>query len=103
LSVTQVDLDVEKQARARQDKLTKPRGALGRLEDVACWFAARQGKVNPDQLNAHIAVFAGDHGVVDEGISAYPSVVTGEMGKNFARGGAAINVLARCCDASLAC
>jgi len=93
--------DIEQQARAHQDKLTKPRGALGRLEDIACWVAARQGKVLPDPLNAHIAVFAGDHGVVDEGVSAYPSVVTGEMVKNFARGGAAINVLARRCKASL--
>jgi len=101
LSVTQVDLDVEKQARAHQDRLTKPRGALGRLEDVACWFAARQGKVNPDPLKTHITVFAGDHGVVEEGISVYPSVVTGEMVKNFARGGAAINVLARRCGARL--
>jgi len=97
----QIDSSIEAQARAHQDRLTKPRGALGRLEDVACWFAARQGKVKPDQLNAHITVFAGDHGVVDEGVSAYPSVVTGEMVKNFARGGAAINVLARRCDARL--
>jgi len=94
-------MDVEKEARAHQDNLTKPRGALGRLEDVACWFAARQGKVLPDQLKPHIAVFAGDHGVCDEGISAFPSVVTGEMVKNFARGGAAINVLAKQCGASL--
>jgi len=91
----------EQQARAHQDNLTKPRGALGRLEDIACWFAARQGRVLPDQLQPHIAVFAGDHGVCAEGVSAYPSVVTGEMVKNFARGGAAINVLARHCGATL--
>jgi len=101
LSVKQVDANIEKAARAHQDMLTKPRGALGRLEDIACWFAARQGKVQPDQIKPHIAVFAGDHGIVDEGVSAYPSVVTGEMVKNFARGGAAINVLARQCSASL--
>jgi len=101
LSVRQIHIDIEKEARAHQDNLTKPRGALGRLEDVACWFAARQGNVKPDQIKPHIAVFAGDHGVVDEGVSAYPSVVTGEMVKNFARGGAAINVLARRCGASL--
>ncbi|WP_100266133.1 nicotinate-nucleotide--dimethylbenzimidazole phosphoribosyltransferase [Mariprofundus ferrinatatus] len=94
-------MEIEKEARTHQDSLTKPRGALGRLEDVACWFAARQGKVTPDPLKAHIAVFAADHGVVEEGVSAYPSVVTGEMVKNFARGGAAINVLARQCGASL--
>jgi nicotinate-nucleotide--dimethylbenzimidazole phosphoribosyltransferase len=96
-----VNHEIEKAAREHQDNLTKPRGALGRLEDVACWFAARQGRVKPEPLTPHIAVFAGDHGVTEEGVSAYPSVVTGEMVKNFARGGAAINVLARRCDASL--
>lgn len=101
MSVKPLNMDVEKEARAHQDSLTKPRGALGRLEDVACWFAARQGKVLPDQLQPHIAVFAGDHGVCEAGVSAFPSVVTGEMVKNFARGGAAINVLARQCDATL--
>jgi len=101
LSVKAIDRDIEKAARAHQDKLTKPRGALGKLEDVACWFAARQGKVLPDPLQPHIAVFAADHGVCDEGVSAFPSVVTGEMVNNFTRGGAAINVLAKQCDASL--
>ena len=101
MSVKLINHNIETEARAHQDMLTKPRGALGRMEDVACWFAARQGKVKPDQLKAHITVFAGDHGVVDEGVSAYPSVVTGEMVKNFARGGAAINVLARQCGATL--
>jgi len=96
-----VNSEFEHKARAHQEQLTKPRGALGRLEDVACWFAARQGKVNPDALKPHIAVFAGDHGVCEEGVSAYPSVVTGEMVKNFARGGAAINVLARQAGAAL--
>jgi len=94
-------MDIQAAARTHQDQLTKPRGALGRLEDVACWFAARQGKVLPAPLTPHIAVFAGDHGVTAEGVSAYPSVVTGEMVKNFARGGAAINVLARQCGAAL--
>lgn len=101
MTVSSVDEGIEKKARAHQDNLTKPRGALGRLEDVACWFAARQGKVLPDSLISHIAVFAGDHGVTEEGVSAYPSVVTGEMVKNFARGGAAINVLAEQCGASI--
>lgn len=101
MSVAQVNIEIEQQARAHQDSLTKPRGALGRLEDVACWFAARQGKLNPTPLRPHITVFAGDHGVSEEGVSAYPSVVTGEMVKNFAAGGAAINVLARQCGASM--
>lgn len=101
MSVVAINSEIEQQARAHQDNLTKPRGALGRLEDVACWFAARQGKILPDGLKPHIAVFAGDHGVCDEGVSAYPSIVTGEMVKNFARGGAAINVLAKQCGAAL--
>ena len=101
MTVAVVNIGIEQAARAHQDNLTKPRGALGRLEDVACWFASRQGKVLPDQLRPHIAVFAGDHGVTEEGVSAFPSVVTAEMVKNFARGGAAINVLARQCQASL--
>ncbi len=98
---TIVNIEIERRAREHQDQLTKPRGALGRLEDIACWFSARQGKVMPDQLRPHIAVFAGDHGVCEEGVSAFPSVVTGEMVKNFALGGAAINVLARQCGASM--
>jgi len=102
LPVKEINMDVGQAARAHQNYLTKPQGALGKLEDIACWFAARQGKVLPDALKPYIAVFAGDHGVVDEGVSAYPSVVTGEMVKNFRRGGAAINVLSRQLGASLA-
>lgn len=101
MTVVGINLDIEKSAQIHQDNLTKPRGALGRLEDIACWFASRQGKLLPDPLKPHIAVFAGDHGVCAEGVSAFPSVVTGEMVKNFARGGAAINVLARRCEAHL--
>ena len=102
MTIKPIDMEIERLARAHQDSLTKPRGALGRLEDVACWFASRQGRLLPDRLRPHIAVFAGDHGVCEEGVSAFPSVVTGEMVKNFAAGGAAINVLARQCGASLA-
>lgn len=101
MEVAGIDQQAYEDAHKRQDILTKPRGSLGKLERIACWFAARQGKVVPDALKAHIAVFAGDHGVVEEGVSAYPSVVTGEMVKNFANGGAAINVLARQAGAQL--
>lgn len=101
MSIAGIDQQAYEDAHKRQDMLTKPRGSLGKLERIACWFAARQGKVVPDALKPHIAVFAGDHGVVDEGVSAYPSVVTGEMVKNFAAGGAAINVLARQAGAEL--
>ncbi len=88
-------------AAVHQQGLTKPQGSLGRLEDLACWFAARQGKLIPDPLKASISIFAADHGVAAEGVSAFPSVVTAEMVKNFAAGGAAINVLARQAKADL--
>ncbi|HID37182.1 MAG TPA: nicotinate-nucleotide--dimethylbenzimidazole phosphoribosyltransferase [Ghiorsea sp.] len=101
MSIKTASSSIAHQARAHQNSLTKPTGSLGRLEDIACWFAARQGKVIPDLLNPHITVFAADHGVTAEGISAFPSVVTGEMVKNFATGGAAINVLAKQINASL--
>lgn len=93
--------NILQQARAYQNTLTKPTHALGKLEDIACWFASRQGKVIPDSLTPHITVFAADHGVTDEGISAFPAAVTAEMVKNFAHGGAAINILAQQANASL--
>ncbi|MDQ6995273.1 MAG: nicotinate-nucleotide--dimethylbenzimidazole phosphoribosyltransferase [Mariprofundaceae bacterium] len=101
MSVAKINVQALKAARQHQDCLTKPQGALGTLEDIACWFAARQGKTIPDTIVPHICVFAADHGVVAEGVSAFPSVVTGEMVKNFVAGGAAINVLAKQCGASL--
>jgi len=101
MSVAKIDMGALEAAKKHQDSLTKPQGALGSLEDVACWFAARQGKAVPEALQPHICVFAGDHGVVEEGVSAFPSVVTVEMLKNFAAGGAAINVLAKQNGASL--
>ena len=88
-------------ARARQNQLTKPRGALGQLERIAIELAACQSTDRPSADRARIALFAGDHGVTAQGISAYPSAVTVEMLKNFARGGAAISVLARELDAPL--
>jgi len=101
MKVAKINTEALEAAQTRQHSLTKPQGSLGRLEDVACWFAARQSKEVPDSLRAHVCVFAGDHGVVAEGVSAFPSVVTGEMLKNFAAGGAAINVLAKQNGASL--
>ena len=90
-------LQLETQAAAleRQDQLTKPPGSLGDLEVMAVRLAAMQGVLNPSVDNAQIVVFAGDHGVTEEGVSAFPQVVTAEMIKNFAAGGAAISVLAR--------
>ena len=82
-------------ARRAIDAKTKPLGALGRLEDIAVRLAVLQRTVAPRVDVARTCVFAGDHGVTAEGVSAYPSAVTAEMMKNFVRGGAAINVIAR--------
>ncbi|KXW74237.1 nicotinate-nucleotide--dimethylbenzimidazole phosphoribosyltransferase, partial [Mycolicibacterium phlei DSM 43071] len=82
-------------ARARQQRLTKPRGSLGRLEDLSVWVAACQGVCPPRQFQrARVVVFAGDHGVAAAGVSAYPPDVTAQMVANFTAGGAAINALA---------
>lgn len=88
-------------AETRQQQLTKPAGSLGRLESLAIHLAALQGRERPSLDKLSIAIFAGDHGVVAEGISAYPQAVTGQMLANFVTGGAAISVLARQLDAAL--
>ncbi|KZS59114.1 nicotinate-nucleotide--dimethylbenzimidazole phosphoribosyltransferase [Mycobacterium ostraviense] len=89
------DPDAEAAARARQDVLTKPRGALGRLEDLSVWVASCQGHCPPRQFQrARVVVFAGDHGVARSGVSAYPPEVTDQMVANIDAGGAAINALA---------
>jgi nicotinate-nucleotide--dimethylbenzimidazole phosphoribosyltransferase len=85
----------------RQQNLTKPPGALGRLESVAIRLAAQQGSARPELERIHIIVFAADHGVAAEGISAFPQAVTAQMVANFARDGAAITVLARSLGAHL--
>src|SRR5271163_4258429 len=83
------------QARTRLDSLTKPLGSLGRLEDLAAqWFAIRQGNM-AGPVSKAVYVFAADHGITAEGVSAYPAKVTQQMVLNFLSGGAAINVLAR--------
>ena len=74
-----LDESVRAQALARQDQLTKPRGALGQLEALAVSLAAMQGSERPQVECLHVSVFAGDHGVVEEGVSAYPQSVTGQM------------------------
>jgi nicotinate-nucleotide--dimethylbenzimidazole phosphoribosyltransferase len=82
-------------ARARQDTLTKPRGALGRLEELSVWVASCQGRCPPRQFErVRVVVFAGDHGVARSGVSAYPPEVTAQMVANIDGGGAAINALA---------
>lgn len=82
-------------ARARQGELTKPAGALGRLETLAIELASLQHSDAPRAERAPIIVFAGDHGIAVQGVSAYPQAVTIAMLANFAAGGAAISVLAR--------
>lgn len=85
----------EAAAEYRQTQLTKPPGALGELERVAIRLAAMQGTERPSVNSVWIGLFAGDHGITAEGVSAFPQAVTAEMVRNFARGGAAICVLAR--------
>jgi nicotinate-nucleotide--dimethylbenzimidazole phosphoribosyltransferase len=93
--VSPPDVGAAAAARARQDTLTKPRGALGRLEDLSIWIASCQGHCPPRQFErARVVVFAGDHGVARSGVSAYPPEVTRQMVANIDAGGAAINVLA---------
>ncbi len=79
----------------RLDNLTKPPGSLGRLEAIACRLVAITGEANPTFNQKRIITIAADHGVVAEGVSAYPQEVTAQMVANFLNGGAAINVLAR--------
>lgn len=88
-------------AEARQQQLTKPAGSLGQLEALAIQLAALQGRERPSLDHVWIGIFAGDHGVVAEGVSAYPQAVTGQMLSNFVSGGAAISVLARELNAGL--
>ncbi|WP_296268879.1 nicotinate-nucleotide--dimethylbenzimidazole phosphoribosyltransferase [Pseudomonas sp. UBA6562] len=96
-----VDIAAMAQAQARQQQLTKPAGSLGQLETLAIRLAGLQGRERPSLEQVAIGIFAGDHGVVAEGVSAYPQAVTGQMLGNFVAGGAAISVLARQLDASL--
>lgn len=95
------DRDCEAQALARQAQLTKPPGSLGALEAAAVRLAALQHMPRPALDRVWISVFAADHGVAAEGVSAFPQAVTGEVVRNFAGGGAAISVLARELGATL--
>ena len=88
-------------AEARNGQLTKPPGALGRLEKLAIWMAGWQGVDKPRAAKPQIVIFAGNHGVTAKGVSAFPAEVTVQMVANFAHGGAAINQLARTFGARL--
>jgi len=100
--VTPPSAEARAEAVQRQQSLTKPPGSLGVLEDLAVAFAGWQHSANPRVDSVEIRVFAADHGVVGEGVSAFPQVVTQQMIRNFAAGGAAISVLARHLGASFA-
>src|SRR5262245_38045416 len=95
------DLKAAAVAAERQRQLTKPPGSLGRLEDVVVWLAQWQGRSMPCLDRVDILVFAGNHGVSAQGVSAYPAEVTAQMVANFSAGGAAINQLARTVGANL--
>jgi nicotinate-nucleotide--dimethylbenzimidazole phosphoribosyltransferase len=85
----------------REAQLTKPPGSLGALEELVAWLAHWQGKSPPQLARIEILIFAGNHGVTAQGVSAYPAAVTAQMVANFAAGGAAINQLARVAGANL--
>jgi nicotinate-nucleotide--dimethylbenzimidazole phosphoribosyltransferase len=88
-------------AATRQAQLTKPQGALGRLEELAIWLATWQARHPPRCNRLRTVVFAANHGVAARGVSAYPASVTAQMVRNFIAGGAAINQLCRVVDADL--
>jgi nicotinate-nucleotide--dimethylbenzimidazole phosphoribosyltransferase len=87
--------------RARNAQLTKPAGSLGRLEEIAEWLGAWQGRSKPAVTRPLVAIFAANHGVAVRGVSAYPQAVTRQMVENFAAGGAAINQLCIAYDLGL--
>lgn len=95
------DAEIERRAWERLDALTKPPRSLGRLEEIAARMAAVQRTLRPEAAPSAITLFAGDHGVVPEGVSAWPSEVTFQMVGNFVAGGAAINQIARSVGAEL--
>jgi nicotinate-nucleotide--dimethylbenzimidazole phosphoribosyltransferase len=94
-AIVTVDVEAARRMQQRLDGKTKPRGSLGVLEVLACQIASVYGVDVPPLPRKAVVVMAADHGVAAEGVSAYPAEVTGQMVRNFATGGAAINVLAR--------
>ena len=88
-------------ATERNGQLTKPPGALGRLEDLAIWYAGWRGQAAPNIDKPQVAIFAGNHGVTAQGVSAFPAEVTAQMVYNFEAGGAAVNQLSSCFGASM--
>ncbi|HAA89441.1 MAG: Nicotinate-nucleotide--dimethylbenzimidazole phosphoribosyltransferase [Thermoanaerobacterales bacterium 50_218] len=101
--IGELDRQAQKRTRLRLDDLTKPPGSLGMLEEVVVKIAGITGKWMPSLEKKAVIVMAGDHGVVAEGVSAFPQEVTPQMVRNFLRGGAAINVLSRHAGAEVVC
>ena len=95
------DYDSRSAALEREAKLTKPEGALGKLEQIVPWLAAWQGEYPPKINHPRTAVFAANHGVANLGVSAFPSSVTEQMVQNFISGGAAVNQLCKVFDSDL--
>jgi len=95
------DLEATARAATREAVLTKPAGALGRLEEITAWLAGWQGRHPPRIERPRVCVFAGNHGVAVRGVSAFPASVTAQMVQNFVAGGAAINQLCKAADAEL--
>ena len=93
--IAEPDAVAAAETQRRLDRLTKPQGSLGRLEELAVQYCAITGECKPAVPKAMVVTFAADHGVVEEGVSAYPRDVTAQMVLNFLRGGAGVNVLAR--------
>ena len=95
------DLEAATATAEREATLTKPAGALGRLEELASWLATWQGRHPPRIDHPRVCVFAGNHGVAARGVSAFPATVTAQMVQNFIAGGAAVNQLCKQADADL--
>ncbi|MCC9621324.1 nicotinate-nucleotide--dimethylbenzimidazole phosphoribosyltransferase [Thalassospira sp. MA62] len=96
-----VDADAQDAVATREPTLTKPAGSLGRLEDLSLWLAGWQGTSRPRMTRPRVTVFAGSHGVVAQGVSAFPASVNQQMVENFINGGAAINQICKSVDAEL--
>ncbi len=94
-NISQVNVELMGQAQEKLDNLTKPKGSLGRLEEIAKRIVGITGNLKPELDKKYIITMAADHGIVDEGVSAYPKEVTSQMVFNFLNNGAAINILSK--------
>ena len=100
-ALPEVDHAAQQHIATREAELTKPAGSLGRLEELTRWLGGWQKRARPDLEQVQVLIFAGNHGVVQQGVSPWPQDVTAQMVQNFEAGGAAINQLARVAQASL--